>query len=245
MKTLIATAGLVALGVSGAAGAAERAPKEETIGVVSGLVVGAAAGGPIGAIVGAAVGALIGDRYHVQKENVALLEERLRDSDQTLAATAAELKSSKEQLVANKEQIAALTEEIRSQPLPPSVQKTLRGEIMFRTNDATLTDDTSAYLGELAQLLTAAPAIVVKVEGYADPRGTEGENLALSGKRAASVREALLAGGIAEDRIMMVAHGEDGSGSQEGDVDGYALDRRVVITIGTADSQVALSQDAP
>lgn len=245
MKTLIAAAGLVALGVSGAANAANKAPKEETIGVVSGLVVGAAAGGPVGAIIGAAVGALLGDRYHVQKENAALLEERLRDSDQALTATAAELMSSKEQLAASREQIATLTEEVRAQPLPPSVQKTLRGEIMFRTNDATLNADTSEYLGELAQLLTAAPGIVVKVDGYADPRGTEGENLALSEKRAASVREALLAGGIAEDRIMVVAHGEGGSGSTDGDVDGYALDRRVVITIGTPDSQVALSQDAP
>jgi outer membrane protein OmpA-like peptidoglycan-associated protein len=245
MKTVIATAGLVALALSGTASAADKAPKEETIGVVSGLVVGAAAGGPIGAIVGAAVGAMLGDRYHVQKKNAALLAERLNDSDQTLAVTAAELQRSKEELAASKEQIAALTEEIRAQPLPPSVQKTLRGEIMFRTNDATLSVDTSEYLGELAQLLTAAPGIVVKVEGYADPRGTEGENLALSEQRATSVRDALLAGGIAEERIMVVAHGEGGSGSTDGDVDGYALDRRVVITIAPSDSQVALSQDAP
>lgn len=245
MKTIIATAGLVALGISGAAGAANKAPKEETVGVVSGLVVGAAAGGPIGAFVGMVVGAMLGDRYHNQKVETAVLGERLLESDQTLTVTVAELKSSKEQLAASKEQIAALTEEARSQPLPPSVQRTLRGEIMFRTNDATLSADTTAYLGELAQLLTAAPGIIVKVDGYADPRGTEGENLTLSEQRAASVREALLAGGIAEDRVMVVAHGEGGSASTEGDEDGYALDRRVVITIGSSESQVALSQDAP
>jgi outer membrane protein OmpA-like peptidoglycan-associated protein len=245
MKTVIATAGLVALGISGAAGAADKAPKEETIGIVSGLAVGAAAGGPIGAFVGIVVGAMLGDRYHAQKADAAMLAERLRDSDQTLAVTVAELKSSKEELASSKEQIAVLGEELRAQPLPPSVQKTLRGEIMFRTNDATLSADTSTYLGELSQLLSAAPGIVVKVDGYADPRGTPVENQALSEQRAASVRKALLDGGIAEDRIMVVAHGEDGSTSTDGDVDGYALDRRVVITIGTADSQVALSQDAP
>jgi outer membrane protein OmpA-like peptidoglycan-associated protein len=245
MKTVIATAGLIALGVSGAAGAAEKAPKEETIGVLSGLAVGAAAGGPIGAFIGAVVGAKLGDRYHVHKQESAQLKERLRDSDQTLTITLAELKSSKEQLAASKEQIASLTDELRAQPVPPSVQRTLRGEIMFRTNDAALSTDTSAYLSELAQLLNAAPAIVVKVEGYADPRGSEGANLTLSQQRAASVRDALLAGGIAEDRIMVVAHGEGGSTSTEGDVDGYALDRRVVLTISAADSQVAQSQDAP
>jgi outer membrane protein OmpA-like peptidoglycan-associated protein len=245
MKTVIATAGLVALAISGAAGAADKPPKEETIGIVSGLAVGAAAGGPIGAFVGIVVGAMLGDRYHAQKADAAVLAERLRDSDQTLATTVAELKTSKEQLASSREQIAALSEELRAQPLPPSVQRTLRGEIMFRTNDSTLSADTSAYLGELAQLLSVAPGIVVKVDGYADPRGTPDENQALSEQRAASVRTALLAGGIAEDRIMVVAHGENGSSSTDGDTDGYALDRRVVITIGNADSQVALSQDAP
>ena len=245
MKTLIATAGLVALGISGVADAANKAPKEETIGVFSGLAIGAAAGGPFGAIIGAAAGALLGERFHLQKEKAAMLEARLDESDQTLTATAAELKRSKEELASSNEKIASLNAELSSQPVPPSVQKSLRGEIMFRTNDATLSADTSAYLGELAQLLAAAPGIVVHVEGYADPRGTDGENLTLSQQRAASVREALLAGGIAEERVMMVAHGESGSVSTEGDTDGYALDRRVVITIGSPESQVALTQDAP
>ena len=83
MKTIIATAGLVALGISGAAGAANKAPKEETVGVVSGLVVGAAAGGPFGAFVGMVVGAMLGDRYHSEGGG-GTLEERLLESDQTL-----------------------------------------------------------------------------------------------------------------------------------------------------------------
>ncbi len=238
MNTVIATAGLVALGMSGAASATDKPPKEETIGIVSGLAVGAAAGGPIGAFVGIVVGAMLGDRYHTQKETAALLEQRLRESDQTLTAMTAELQASKEQ-------VAVLSAELSAQPLPPSVQRTLRGEIMFRTDDATLNADTSTHLAKLAELLAAVPGIVVTVEGYADPRGTEGENLALSQRRAESVREALLAGGIEEDRIVMVAHGEGGSSSTQGDMDGYALDRRVVITIGNPNSQVALSQEAP
>ncbi len=238
MKTVIATVGLLALGVSNVASAADRPTKEESIGMLSGVTIGAAAGGPFGAVIGMAVGAMLGDRFHTQKQTVARLDARLHDSDQTVAALSAQLKSSQERL-------ASLSEQVRSQPLAPSVQRTLRGEIMFRTNDATLNADTSAHLSELAQLLTAAPGIVVRVDAYADPRGTEDENLSLSEKRAQSVREALLAGGIAGDHIMVVAHGEQASASTEGDVDGYALDRRVVITIGSGDSQVAQSEDAP
>ncbi len=238
MKTVIATVGLLALGVSSVASAADHPTKEESIGMLGGVAIGAAAGGPVGAFVGIVVGAMLGDRYHTQKQTVAVLDERLRQSDQTVVALSAQLESSQEQ-------IASLSEQIRAQPLPTSVQRTLRGEIMFRTNASTLDADTGTHLSELAQLLAAAPDIVVRVDAYADPRGTEDENLSLSEKRAQSVREALLAGGIGADRIMVVAHGEQGSASTEGDVDGYALDRRVVITIGSGGSQVAQSEDAP
>jgi len=240
MKTVIAAVGLIALGVSGVASTEESRPpsKEESIGIVSGATVGALAGGPVGAFVGIVVGALLGDRYHQKNETVALLDERLRESDQTVTALSAQLMSAQEQ-------VASLSEHIRSQPLPPSVQRTLRGEIMFRTRDASLDANTSAHLAELAQLVSSAPGISVRLDAYADPRGTEDENVALSEQRAQSVRAGLLAGGVTEDRIMMVAHGEVGANSAQGDIDGYALDRRVVITIGSADSQVAQSQDAP
>ena len=75
------------------------------------------------------------------------------------------------------------------------------------------------------------PDVIVKVDGYADPRGTESENLKLSSDRAEAVRAALMAGGIADSRIVVSAHGEDGVTTPEGDVDGYALNRRVVITL--------------
>jgi outer membrane protein OmpA-like peptidoglycan-associated protein len=240
MKTVIAAVGLAALGVTSVAGAEVSGPpsKEESIGIVSGATIGALAGGPVGAFIGIAVGALLGDRFHQKSETVAELDARLRESDQTVAALSTQLMSAQEQ-------VASLSEHIRLQPLPPAVQRTLRGDVMFRTRDASLDADTGAQLAELAQLVSSAPDISIRLDAYADPRGTETENLALSEQRAQSVRAALLAGGIAEDRIMVVAHGEVGASSSPGDVDGYALDRRVVITIGSADSQVAQSQDAP
>ena len=240
MKTVIVAASLVTFGVCSVASAEESRPpsKEESIGIVSGATVGALAGGPVGAFVGMVVGAILGDRYHQKNETLALLDERLRDSDQTVVALTGQLKSSQEQVV-------SLSEQVRSQPLPASVQRTLRGEVMFRTKDASIDADTGAHLAELAQLVSAAPGISVRLDAYADPRGTEDENFVLSEQRAQSVREALLAGGIPDDRIMVVAHGELGANSPQGDIDGYALDRRVVITIGSAESQVAQSQDAP
>jgi outer membrane protein OmpA-like peptidoglycan-associated protein len=49
----------------------------------------------------------------------------------------------------------------------------------------------------------------VWVTGYTDRAGSAHENLALSLRRAVAVRQALIASGIAADRIMVSAHGED------------------------------------
>jgi outer membrane protein OmpA-like peptidoglycan-associated protein len=240
--TVIAGAGLAALVASGTANAAQDpgkpSQKEEAIGVFSGMAIGAVAGGPLGAIAGMTVGALLGHRFDAKKQQLATLDQRLKDSDQTITQLAGELRGSQER-------VAALTEELRTQPLPPAVRESLRGDVLFRTNDSTLNGDTEAQLTQLAQALARVPEVVVKVDGYADPRGTENENLKLSGERAEAVRAALMAGGIADSRIVVVAHGEDGVTTPEGDIDGYALNRRVVITLEGANARVAQSATDP
>jgi outer membrane protein OmpA-like peptidoglycan-associated protein len=240
--TSVISAGLAALVASATANAAPDAPKpsqkEETIGVFSGMAIGAVAGGPLGAIAGMTVGALLGHRFDARKQQLATLDQRLKESDQTVTQLAEELRGSQER-------VAALSDELRTQSLPPGVRESLRGDVLFRTNDSTLTGDTEAQLTQLAQALTRMPDVIVKVDGYTDPRGTETDNLKLSGDRADAVRAALMAGGIADSRIIVVAHGEDGVTTPEGDVDGYALNRRVVITLEGANAQVAQSATDP
>src|SRR5262245_17988203 len=177
---IIASAGLAALVASGTASAAQDSStpsqKEETIGVFSGMAIGAAAGGPLGAIAGMTVGALLGHRFDAKKHEIATLDRRLQDSDQTITQLAAELSKSQER-------VAALNEELRTQPLPSDVRASMRVDVLFRTNDSTLSGDTGVQLTQLAQALARVPDLVVKVDGYADPRGTESENLKLSGER--------------------------------------------------------------
>lgn len=242
-KTIVVSAGLAALVASGTANAAAQdatkpSQKEEAIGVFSGMAIGAVAGGPLGAIAGMTVGALLGHRFDAKKQQLATLDQRLEESDQTITQLAAELRGSQER-------VASLSEELRTQPLPPAVRSSLRGDVLFRTNDSTLNGNTEAQLTQLAQALARVPEVVVKVDGYADPRGTESENLKLSSDRAEAVRAALMAGGIADSRIVVSAHGEDGVTTPEGDIDGYALNRRVVITLEGANTQVAQSATDP
>ncbi|MEJ0035045.1 MAG: DUF456 family protein [Gammaproteobacteria bacterium] len=213
--------------------AAEKAKssKAENIGVMSGLVIGAAAGGPIGAIVGAAGGALIGDRFH--KKEV---------QNDELRVNLAKSESDKQRLMAD---LASTMEhgEKLSEELDNAVNKThdLEAAFAFRTNDAALSAEDVAQLQKIGSLAGALPEVKVRVSGFTDPRGSEKFNAALSKRRADSVAGVLESAGIPADRIVIEAHGEHESTSADGDLEGYAFERRVTVRIeqGTEDKAVA------
>ncbi len=258
MKKFVATLGVLALTAAGAANAGEpqneskHPSKEESIGLAGGLVVGVAAGGPVGAIVGAVLGGWIGDRMDTQKTTAQTLAQRLGEADAALAAVSGKLVESEtrvgaltarlsdtERKLSDSERRVALLQAPDGSTVTPALQRTLRGEVMFRTKGTTLSAENSARLMELAEVLATTPDAVVQLDGYADPRGTKTENLALSEQRAESVRAALIAGGLAPERITVRPHGETDAISTSGDMDGFALERRVVITIGTTQATVA------
>lgn len=249
MNKFVVGVGALALTAAGAAnaGGTTYPSREESIGLISGAAIGAAAGGPIGAIVGIALGGWIGDRMDTKTQTVATLNQRLVENDQTMTALNFQLVESQQALadlnlkLADTERRFALVAPAEGGSLAPAIERTLRGEIMFRTRDATLNAGTSAHLMELAEVLVVTSDAVVQLDGYADPRGTKQENLVLSEQRAASVRDSLIAGGLPAERIVIRAHGEGETQSVAGDVDGFALERRVVITIGGNETSVARS----
>jgi peptidoglycan-associated lipoprotein len=65
----------------------------------------------------------------------------------------------------------------------------------------------------------------VQLTGHTDPRGTEEYNLALSDRRALSVKRYMVSLGLAEDRIRSTGVGEEMAEGQ--DEAGYRRDRRV------------------
>jgi outer membrane protein OmpA-like peptidoglycan-associated protein len=84
---------------------------------------------------------------------------------------------------------------------------------------------------KLGALAAALPDAKVRVSGYADPRGSESVNEALSKRRADAVAAVLATAGVSQDRIIVEAHGKSAATSTEGDLDGYAFDRRVTVKI--------------
>ena len=81
----------------------------------------------------------------------------------------------------------------------------------------------------IAQAVAKSPELKVRVDGYADPRGTDDTNMKLSQDRADAVRDLLLAAGVSEEALEVNAYGK--TQSVAADSDGYALERRVRLTL--------------
>ena len=204
------------------------ASKQENIGVGAGAIVGAAAGGPVGLIIGAAIGAKIGDTMHQKNVEIEALSTSLDQSRtrvSSLEYDVSELDASIDVLNAELVRMQRITR--------PEVVNLLQAgiamDLLFRTDEHTLADTTGIRLNELATTLATMPDIQVQLDGFADERGDETYNQALSEKRVNFVREQLIAAGIEGSRITIAAHGE--SPAQDATIDSYALERRVSLTL--------------
>ena len=73
--------------------------------------------------------------------------------------------------------------------------------ITFDTDKATLTPESSVQVTNIAEILKAFPSVKIKIGGYTDNTGDANQNLTLSGERANTVKNALVADGIDASRL--------------------------------------------
>ena len=210
--------------------------KQSDIGVVTGLAVGAAAAGPVGAVLGAAAGALLGDRYHRQSQARAALAADLDHSE-----------AERERLTKSVAQLDSTLAQARSRgtQLDQTLQQTdeLTLEVGFRTDDDSIPAARVPPLLKLGALLASMPEARARIAGYADPRGSDAYNNDLSLRRAQGVAAVLMNAGVPRERILIEAHGKSESASAPGDLDAYALDRRVTVRVELSASGQVASRD--
>jgi outer membrane protein OmpA-like peptidoglycan-associated protein len=236
------------------AGQPKPATPHEPVGFVTGGVIGAFAAGPVGAVVGAGLGTWLGNRVHragdatkaeatvaalqtdateMQAEKSALLKDKsaLIETNRTLSARLDDLTHKVE---------AARTAQVDGS----EVLDGLQGDVLFRTGSAEITPEIAHQIQVLALAVAKSPALKVRVDGYADPRGTVDANLKLSEDRANAVRDLFLAAGISNEVLEVNAYGK--SQSVAADNDGFALERRVRLTLqaqgGAAVAQVGVNE---
>ena len=210
--------------------------KQSDLGAVTGIVVGALAAGPVGAVIGGGAGAIIGDRFHRQAQSRAALTEHLDQSEAqnaTLTHNVAELSSSLAQ------------EQARGQRLEGTLQHTeeLGLDVGFRTDDDSVTAKSMPPLLRLGALVASMPDATVRVAGYADARGSDAYNDALSLRRAESVAAVLTSAGVPRERIFLEAHGKTEASAADRDADGCALDRRVSVRLQRQDAAAVARRD--
>jgi outer membrane protein OmpA-like peptidoglycan-associated protein len=255
MKTVYSrvvwTMGLMGVSVAALAADPKPAPPQEPAGFITGGVIGGFAAGPVGAVIGAGIGTWLGNRVHrageaakaeaqvaalqedkselqknksqLQTENASLLTEKgdLAETNRALTARLDQLSYSVEAAQSAKDEVA--------QGEAAKVLDGLQGDVLFRTGSAELTPEMSNGIHVLAEAVAKSPALKVRVDGYADPRGTVDANLKLSEARAEAVRDLFLAAGVEEEALEINAYGK--SQSVAADSDGYALERRVRLTL--------------
>jgi outer membrane protein OmpA-like peptidoglycan-associated protein len=207
-------------------------------------VIGGFAAGPIGAVIGAGIGTWLGNRVHRAGEaakaeaQVASLEKnelQLRTANASLLTEKGDLAETNRAMTARLDQLSHSVEEAQSakdevaQGEAAKVLSGLQGDVLFRTGSAEIAPEMANGIQVLAEAVAKSPALKVRVDGYADPRGTVDANLKLSEARANAVRDLFLAAGVDEEALEINAYGK--SLSVAADSDGYALERRVRLTL--------------
>jgi outer membrane protein OmpA-like peptidoglycan-associated protein len=251
---LVWTIGLMGVSAAALAGEPKTRPPQEPVGFVSGAVIGAFAAGPIGAVVGAGLGAWLGNRVHRASDaKKAEVQVALLESDKTeLQTEKSALLTEKTQLTAANQSLSAKLDDLSLKVETVQTAKAdasetldgLQGDVLFRTGSADITPDIAHQIQVLAQAVAKSPELKIRVDGYADPRGTIETNLKISQDRANAVRDLLLASGVNEESLEVNAYGKSQSVAE--DNDGYALERRVRLTLqmesGAAVAQVGKNE---
>jgi outer membrane protein OmpA-like peptidoglycan-associated protein len=181
----------------------------------------------------ARVTALQSDNSQLQTERSVLLTEKsdLSETNRALTSRLDQLSHSVEAAQDVKDGLA--------QDDAAKILDGLQGDVLFRTGSADITSEMAHGIQVLAEAVAKSPALRVRVDGYADSRGTVDANLKLSEARADAVRDLFLAAGVDDAALEINAYGKSQSVAE--DNDGYALERRVRLTL-QAEGTAAVAQ---
>lgn len=138
----------------------------------------------------------------------------------------------------------APVEEAKPAPPPPPAKIVLdEARLHFATNKADLDDQGRQAVQEVADKLKAYSGdYKVVVSGYTDSRGSKALNQKLSLRRAKAVADALVADGIAADRVSAEGKGPADPIADNATAEGRDRNRRVEVDIKTSDANVETNQ---
>jgi peptidoglycan-associated lipoprotein len=107
-----------------------------------------------------------------------------------------------------------------------TLRNTITDMVFFDYDQAAIRDDARSVLDRKVPILRANPGVTLRIEGHADERGSVEYNLALSLRRATSIRDYLVGFGIEASRLEVVPMGEERPLETGTSEDAYARNRR-------------------
>jgi outer membrane protein OmpA-like peptidoglycan-associated protein len=155
-------------------------------------------------------------------------ELQLKEAERQQASAPADLSAEVRRL---QEELAELKTQQSAQQTERGWILTLRSDLLFDGGSATLKPGAQRALDNLAQFLRRNPGRDIAIEGFTDSTGSPEGNRALSERRAAAVKEALVRKGIEPMRIDARGYGPAFPVATNTTPTGRQLNRRVEIII--------------
>ncbi len=112
-------------------------------------------------------------------------------------------------------------------------------DILFNFDKANIRSDEVDKVREVAGLMKKNPNLVLRLDGFADQRGTDAYNMNLSRRRLDSVRKALVDAGVEAERIVVVPFGEKRPRCTSPSEPCWQANRRVEVYFGTEEPLAA------
>ena len=175
----------------------------------------------------------LAEQQKLSQEEISTLRVRTMTAEQRADSLRQAVEEANRKLSEALTQLRSLVAEITN------IRETSRGlvislsDVLFDVNSATLRGGAQSNVEKIAGILNQYPDYKISVEGHTDAQGGDAYNQQLSERRAASVRAALVAGGVAADRITSQGFGKSQPVASNATPAGRQQNRRVeVIVLG-------------
>ncbi len=169
------------------------------------------------------------------RAQTAVAQVRASDAEQQAAVAQSSASEAQQQAAQLQQQL----NELQAQRTERGLLVTL-GDVLFEFNRAEVRSSAQASLHKLAEFLQRHPARLVLIEGHTDNVGDAAYNEGLSRRRAEAVSSALVAMGVAAQRVSTVGYGMSFPVDANTTDTSRALNRRVEVYISDNDRPVRL-----
>ena len=210
---------------------------EEELGFGVGAVLGGVLGGPAGAFITGIAGTFI-MKYVNSEEEIVELASTHQSQVSSYEQQIAQLNKQMQQAEFSYQQELLALEQSHSKAGSLQAANLLMS-LQFKTGSSTIPEYYQAQVTALADILQQNESLSVDLSGYTDLLGDSENNLALSKRRAQSVKDALIAAGVEEDRVAIFAYGDQQPVVATAQNQSSYYDRRVMIKINENNASVA------